>query len=255
MDNKGYYNILGVTKNASSDDIKKAYKKMAFEYHPDKNKNPQAIENFKKVSEAYQVLSDPLKKQQYDNPRQNFNNNFKFKDPFEIFSEMIPIFRSLIKQSKAFNFKNHDFFEDQLFNNMFQGFQSGMPQIQVFEFRQSFPQNRYRQTYRQQYRQQNRQQNRQYKQSIPERNTEYKQHVTNKLPKVKINQEHKNNDPLRNEKLQDLEIRNGKKWIRTRENGIIKSVISKNDFDDLIKETIKLNKINNEDNNIKINIT
>lgn len=64
---KDYYKILGVEKNASADDIKKAYRKFAMKYHPDRNPgNKEAEEMFKKGSEAYEVLSDPNKRAQYD---------------------------------------------------------------------------------------------------------------------------------------------------------------------------------------------
>jgi len=64
---KEYYDILGLNKSASQDDIKKAYRKMAMKYHPDKNPdNKEAEEKFKKISEAYDTLSDPQKKQNYD---------------------------------------------------------------------------------------------------------------------------------------------------------------------------------------------
>ena len=64
---KDYYKILGVEKNASADDIKKAYRKFAMKYHPDRNPgNKEAEEMFKKGSEAYEVLSDPDKRAQYD---------------------------------------------------------------------------------------------------------------------------------------------------------------------------------------------
>ena len=55
---KDYYKILGVSRTATADDIKKAYRKMALKYHPDKNKSPEAEEKFKEVAEAYDVLRD-----------------------------------------------------------------------------------------------------------------------------------------------------------------------------------------------------
>ena len=64
---KDYYNILGVDKTASKDDIKKAFRKLAHEYHPDKNKgNADAEKKFKEASEAYSTLSDDTKRKQYD---------------------------------------------------------------------------------------------------------------------------------------------------------------------------------------------
>ena len=64
---RDFYEILGVDKNAAADDIKKAYRKMAIKYHPDKNPNdPSAEEKFKEAAEAYEVLSDPNKRQRYD---------------------------------------------------------------------------------------------------------------------------------------------------------------------------------------------
>ena len=64
---KNYYEILGLPENASEEQIKKAFKNLAFKYHPDRNPNDkQSEEKFKEVSEAYNVLSDPKKKQQYD---------------------------------------------------------------------------------------------------------------------------------------------------------------------------------------------
>jgi curved DNA-binding protein len=64
---ENYYNTLGVNKSASQDEIKKAFRKQAKKYHPDKNPdNPKAEEKFKELNQAYEVLSDPQKRQQYD---------------------------------------------------------------------------------------------------------------------------------------------------------------------------------------------
>jgi curved DNA-binding protein len=67
MNYKDYYQTLGVSKDAGSDDIKKAYRRLAVKYHPDKNQgDKQAEERFKEISEAYQVLHDPQKRKKYD---------------------------------------------------------------------------------------------------------------------------------------------------------------------------------------------
>ena len=67
MAKRDYYEVLGVDKNASANDIKKAYRKLAIQYHPDKNPdNKEAEEKFKEAAEAYSVLSDPDKKARYD---------------------------------------------------------------------------------------------------------------------------------------------------------------------------------------------
>ena len=63
---KDYYKILGIGRNASDDEIKKAFKKLALKYHPDKNKEPTAEEKFKEVAEAYDVLSDKKKREVFD---------------------------------------------------------------------------------------------------------------------------------------------------------------------------------------------
>lgn len=63
---RDYYEILGVDKNASQDEIKKAYRKKALKYHPDRNKAEDAEEKFKEINEAYQILSDQKKRQAYD---------------------------------------------------------------------------------------------------------------------------------------------------------------------------------------------
>ena len=67
MAKRDYYEVLGVSKDSAADEIKKAYRKKAIQYHPDKNPgDKQSEENFKEAAEAYEVLSNPEKKQRYD---------------------------------------------------------------------------------------------------------------------------------------------------------------------------------------------
>ncbi|MFM7857836.1 MAG: DnaJ domain-containing protein, partial [Flammeovirgaceae bacterium] len=67
MAKRDYYEILGVNKTATAEEIKKAYRKVAIQFHPDKNPgNKEAEEKFKEAAEAYEVLSDETKRAQYD---------------------------------------------------------------------------------------------------------------------------------------------------------------------------------------------
>lgn len=95
-----YYNILEINKNASDDDIKNAYKKLAVKHHPDKNQNRiESQEKFKKIAEAYQVLSDKNKRRLYDNKGiSGLNSNFINFDAFNIFNKFFgEVFPSDIK--------------------------------------------------------------------------------------------------------------------------------------------------------------
>ncbi len=95
MAKRDYYEVLGIEREAGDEDIKKAYRKLAVKYHPDKNPSDKAAEEkFKEVGEAYEALSDPQKRAAYDqyghaafDPRMRAGRSGGFHDPFEIFRE------------------------------------------------------------------------------------------------------------------------------------------------------------------------
>src|SRR5215470_13997228 len=110
MSKRDYYEILGVSKGASADEIKKAYRKVAMQYHPDRNPGDKsAEEKFKEAAEAYEVLGDADKKAQYDryghagvsgNGRGGYGHGMNMEDIFSQFG---------------------DIFGDDLFGNFFGG--------------------------------------------------------------------------------------------------------------------------------------
>jgi molecular chaperone DnaJ len=82
-----YYEVLGVPKGASQDEIKKAYRELALKFHPDRNKSKAAEEKFKKINEAYAVLGDEQKRKQYDSfGPEGFNQRFTQEDIFRNFN-------------------------------------------------------------------------------------------------------------------------------------------------------------------------
>lgn len=92
-----HYSTLGVSRNATDEEIKKAYRQMALKYHPDRNQDdPKAADEFKKVAAAYEVLGDPKKKAEYDGEAKGSNQSwsYNFTDDFTTFAN---------------NFKNSDF--------------------------------------------------------------------------------------------------------------------------------------------------
>lgn len=90
MSSKDYYEILGVSRDATDDQIKSAFRKKAMQYHPDRNKSPDAEEKFKEINQAYEVLSDANKRANYDRfGAEGVEGNFGGAgfDPFDIFNQ------------------------------------------------------------------------------------------------------------------------------------------------------------------------
>jgi DnaJ-class molecular chaperone len=113
MSQNDYYQILGVDQKASAKDIKDAYRKLAFQYHPDRNnKNPAAAEKMKSINEAYAVLSDDGKRRDYDRLRQQFGSSAysQFRQTYseqDIFSGS-DINQILEQMARAFGFRGFD---------------------------------------------------------------------------------------------------------------------------------------------------
>jgi molecular chaperone DnaJ len=113
---RDYYEILGIPKNASKADIKKAYRKLAMKYHPDRSKEPGAAEKFKEVSEAYAVLNDDSKRAQYDQyGHAGFDQMYTTEDIFRNAN-----FRDFEDIFKGFGFGASPF--EDLFGSMFRGY-------------------------------------------------------------------------------------------------------------------------------------
>ena len=132
MSQNDYYQALGVAANASPEEIKKAYRKLALETHPDRNPNdPRAEERFKRISEAYGVLVDPQKRAQYDQyrrfgPQQHYDSGsqhgFRYSQE-EILRDFYKsryaqdVFSELQREFQRMGFR----FDDTFFNRMFFG--------------------------------------------------------------------------------------------------------------------------------------
>ena len=113
MNRTDYYQVLGIGKDASAQVIKEAYRRLAFEYHPDRNRSdPECLEKMKEINEAYAVLSDAAKRRQYDTMRQEygsygydrFRQNYSERDIFRN-SDINQIFEEM---AKTFGFRGFD---------------------------------------------------------------------------------------------------------------------------------------------------
>lgn len=112
---RDYYSVLGVPRNASAEDIKKAYKKQALLFHPDKNPNSkEAEEQFKKISEAYSVLTDPSKREIFDRYGEEGLKNDCGGFGFGIFSDPTTIFRDVFGDDPDSPFQGMSFFSNLL---------------------------------------------------------------------------------------------------------------------------------------------
>ena len=102
-----YYSVLGIERRASLDEIKKAFRKKAMKYHPDRNKdNPRAEEKFKDINEAYAVLSDAKKRSQYDRfGKDGFHQRFSQEDIFRDFNfgKILSIYLQFRRHSRIFS--------------------------------------------------------------------------------------------------------------------------------------------------------
>ena len=125
-----YYETLGLSRNASADDIKKAFRKFALKYHPDRNKSPEAQEKFKEINEAYQILSDPEKRSLYDQfghsgVNSEFGKGFEgFSSGFGGFGDIFDSFFGGSTTSNASKGRDLEFvleisFEDSIFGPCF----------------------------------------------------------------------------------------------------------------------------------------
>ena len=144
MTQDDYYQILGVDQNASETKIKEAYRRLAFKYHPDRNReNTAAAEMMKKINEAYAVLSNPAKKSEYDNLKSqfgssaytHFRNNYSEQDIFSG-SDINHIFEEM---ARSFGFRGSNEIFKEFYGRGYQRFEFKNPGGQTgrFVFRRS----------------------------------------------------------------------------------------------------------------------
>jgi DnaJ-class molecular chaperone len=134
MSEKDYYEVLGVDRGAPGAVIKEAYRKLAFEYHPDRNReDPSAVERMKEINEAYAVLSDTVKRQRYDTFRNEYGSSAydRFRQGYsdqDIFrgSDINQIFEEM---AKTFGFRHFDDVFRESYGRSFQTYHFSRPGI------------------------------------------------------------------------------------------------------------------------------
>ena len=138
MEQKDYYRILGLDKNAGRQQIKEAYRKLAFEYHPDRNKDSDAAAKMKEINESYAVLSDPEKRSRYDALQQQFGSSaysqfrqtyteqdiFRGSDIHQIFEEISRVFgfrgfEDIFRESYGSAYRSFEFQKPGAFGRIF----------------------------------------------------------------------------------------------------------------------------------------
>ncbi len=131
---KDYYQILGVSKDATQEQIKAAYRKLAFKYHPDRNKeDPSMAEKMKEINEAYAVLSDQTKRREYDTYKESYGSfaSQRYREKYsaeDIFrgSDINQIFEEM---SRAFGFRNFDEIFKEFYGSQYQTFTFSKPGV------------------------------------------------------------------------------------------------------------------------------
>ena len=134
MAEKDYYRVLGVERDADPRKVKEAYRKLAFEYHPDRNKgNAEALEKMKELNEAYAVLSDPAKRSRYDGLRQDYGSSAydRFRQGYseeDIFrgSDINQIFEEM---ARNFGFRRFDDLFSEFYGKGYQTFEFRRPGV------------------------------------------------------------------------------------------------------------------------------
>jgi len=139
MEQKDYYKILGVEKDASPKRIKESYRELAFKYHPDRNKdNPENIEKMKLVNEAYAVLSNSTKRKEYDSYKERYGSGAysQFRHSYsehDIFSgsDILRVFEEI---AKTFNLRGYDEIFKEFYGPGYQKFEFKQPGISIKGF-------------------------------------------------------------------------------------------------------------------------
>jgi len=220
-----YYKTLGVNKNANQEDIRKAYKNLAIKWHPDKNKDTMSLQKFKEISEAYQVLSDPIQKRDYDMKK---FVKFQQRNPFDLFNEIFSMVGGLHQVMGMFNTGmmpevHIQVIEIQPDIEMLCGFgNQSCPRLHSQRPHLEYQNNAKDNVMRLEY------QTTKYDNIVqPQLND---QNVTNTKNKIQIK------TPVTN----DIQIQTDDKWITKEQNGIISHKLKDNELDNLLKKSLGL---------------